>query len=179
MRSKTASPPGRLRFDSSTTERRKCDTQDESPDAMPRMWSTGGRDASSGLNGFASQPRKPHTTVALSCPPPSSRAVVTPSPLQPSEYGSCDGRGVKYTPRSTWLARRPGALDITCGPPCGNRMTSPCSRRTGGSPTSAAQHAPRAMPWNSIRCSAPGMIAGMSSHDAGTPATYGSAPTMS
>ena len=40
------------------------------------MCSTRGIEASSGLNGFASQPRKPHTTVVCSNPPPSRRAVV-------------------------------------------------------------------------------------------------------
>ncbi len=35
------------------------------------------------------------------------------------------------------------------------------------------------MPWNSMTCSAPGMIAEMISHDAGASATHGSTPSMS
>ena len=68
---------------------------------------------------------------------------------------------------STPGARIPGALDITCGSPCGKRTTSPASRRSGDSPAIAAQHEPLTTPWNSIMCSAPGMIAGMISAGGG------------
>ncbi len=72
----------------------------------------------------------------------------------------------------------PGALDITCASPCGKRTTSPSSRRIGDSPAIAAQHEPLTTPWNSIMCSAPGMIAGMISGAGGASATQGEAPSM-
>ena len=55
-------------------------------------------------------------------------------------FGS--SRVAKNHSASLRAGRSPGALDITCGSPCGNITMSPSSSRTGGSPTIAAQPLP-------------------------------------
>ena len=71
---------------------------------------TRGNDASNGLNGFASHPKKPHTTVVRSRP---RAAVVEPPSVTFKENGSWGGFGAKNILGSTTFARNPGALDIT------------------------------------------------------------------
>jgi hypothetical protein len=44
----------------------------------------------------------------------------------------------------------PGALDTTCGSPCGKMTRSPAARCTGAPPTAAAQQLPDSTKWNSM-----------------------------
>lgn len=53
----------------------------------------------------------------------------------------------------------PGALDSTCGSPCGKITMSPVSSLIGGRPSTAAQPLPLAIMWYSITCSQPGSTA--------------------
>jgi len=57
---------------------------------------------------------------------------------------------------SSGFGRIPGALEITWRSPRGNITMSPLSRRTGGSPSAAAQPAPLAIRWYASTCSAAG-----------------------
>src|SRR5215472_9886193 len=76
----------------------------------------------------------------------------------------------------------PGALETTCGSPCGMTAISPSSSLTGSnavSPTSEIQHEPRATTWNSIAYCAPGVISPAICAAAGASATQGDLATTS
>src|SRR5690348_7465834 len=76
----------------------------------------------------------------------------------------------------------PGALETTCGSPCGMTAMSPSSSLTGsnGAPsTIVIQHEPRVSTWYSIACCAPGFTASAICADGGASATHGEAAATS
>jgi hypothetical protein len=85
-----------------------------------------GSESSSGLKGRASQLKKPHITWVSHVPSPPVRsakgnALLSSGRRCMSKFGS---------------ARMPGALDTTCGSPCGMTAMSPSSSLTGSNPAS-------------------------------------------
>jgi hypothetical protein len=90
-----------------------CATHEVPARAIPGRGSTRGKAASSGLNGRASQPRKPQMSVVSATPPPSRRAVVAPCEPTLFEKSSCGGLGANKERGSTASVRGAGALDIT------------------------------------------------------------------
>ena len=93
--------------------------------------STRGSAPSSGLNGRASHPKKPHTTSTSAGPGSELHAGTGAS--RPAASGTSARSGV---------ARRPGALESTCGSPCGKQMTSPASSSERRLPDDPGQAAP-------------------------------------
>ncbi len=112
----TLSPPARLAEASSIATRMNSPSHEESSPSTLPLLITGGRLSNSGLNGWASQARKPHTSLTEGgrSPPPSLNTS--------RKNGSM-----------------PGALDMTCGSPLVKTTTSPALRWTGSaSPMRAA-----------------------------------------
>lgn len=114
---RTLSPPARLPADSIIASRMNSPSHGVSPPCVALALMTGGRLSSSGLNGWASQARKPQTSLTVGGPPP--------------VWLMKNGNWLALTPSSasgaTGSARMPGLLDMTCGSPLVKTMTSPTS----------------------------------------------------
>ena len=111
---------------------RPLDARDASrPNRMKR-----GSDSSSGLNGRASQLKKPQIRWVSPGPSP---------PVRSRNGNSLSSSGRRWMSRFG-SARMPGALDTTCGSPCGITAMSPSASLTGSnapSPSRVIQHEPR------------------------------------
>ena len=103
-------------------------SHDVSPPAVRPVLMIGGRLSSSGLNGCASQARKPQTSFTEPGPPSPTRRKNGSGPAVAASSSAC----------VTGWARMPGALDMTCGSPLVKTMTSPSSSRTASWPSMAA-----------------------------------------